>query len=375
MTSERIANAQQALQREGLDALLVTHAANIHYLTGLRASAGAALVTMQGCVLIVDFRYATAARAAASAESRLSVVIAEDSLDAAIAGLVGRSSVARLGVEAEHVALARFNRLASKLASEAPLPMDERKGTPVLVATERVIERLRAVKEPAEIETLREAGRRLSVVARNAPHWLAAGRTEIEVAADIDAALRTAGFERPAFETIVASGPNGALPHARPTSRRIGAGEGVVLDFGGVYDGYCVDLTRTLHIGPMPGQFRRLFEAVREAQAAAIAAVRPGVLPADIDGAARRVLERHGLGEAFGHGTGHGLGLEVHEEPRVSRHAPPGEPVVPGMVFTIEPGAYVPGIGGVRIEDDVLVTGDGCDMLTDVPIDFQGLAL
>jgi Xaa-Pro aminopeptidase len=144
----------------------------------------------------------------------------------------------------------------------------------------------------------------------------------------------------------------------------------VVLDFGGVYDGYCVDLTRTLPIGAVPSDLSRLGAAVREAHDAAIAFVRPGVRPSEIDGAARDVLARHGLAEAFGHGTGHGLGLEVHEDPRISRlpGALPDEPVVPGMVFTIEPGAYVPGIGGVRIEDDVLVVEGGCEVLTDVPI-------
>jgi Xaa-Pro aminopeptidase len=228
------------------------------------------------------------------------------------------------------------------------------------------------VKDQFEIETFREAARRLSGVARRLRSFVAEGRSELQVAADIDAAVRGAGFERPAFETIVASGPNSARPHARPGSRRLAAGEGVVLDFGGVYDGYCVDLTRTLPVGQPAAELLRLARAVREAHAAAISAVRPGVVPSEIDRAARDVLVEHGLGEAFGHGTGHGLGLEVHEDPRISKlpGALPNESVVPGMVFTIEPGAYVDGVGGVRIEDDVLVTADGCEVLTDVPIDL-----
>jgi Xaa-Pro aminopeptidase len=144
----------------------------------------------------------------------------------------------------------------------------------------------------------------------------------------------------------------------------------VVLDFGGVYDGYCVDLTRTVHLGPGNRGFLRLREAVREAQAAAIASVKPGADPRAVDAAARTTLERHGLAEAFAHGTGHGLGLEIHEEPRISRLALEGEPLVAGMVLTIEPGVYVPGTGGVRLEDDVLVVEGGCEVLTDVPIDF-----
>ena len=196
------------------------------------------------------------------------------------------------------------------------------------------------------------------------------GRSERSIAGDIEAAIRAAGFERPAFDTIVASGANSARPHARPGDRTVVAGDGVVLDFGGVYDGYCVDLTRTLHLGVRNRRWLGSAAAVRQAHAAAIAAVRPGARPSEIDAAARSVLAAHGLAEAFGHGTGHGLGLEVHEDPRISRlpSALPDTPVAAGMVFTIEPGAYVEGLGGVRIEDDVLVVDDGCEVLTDVPI-------
>jgi Xaa-Pro aminopeptidase len=236
----------------------------------------------------------------------------------------------------------------------------------VLVPTERIVERARIIKDAAEIAALREAGRRLAAVAEQLPPLVRVGRTERDIAGDIEVALRAAGFSRPAFETIVASGPNSALPHARPTARAIEAGDPTVLDFGGVYDGYCVDLTRTVQLGVAPAALRGLYTAVAEAQQAALRAVRPGVPSSSIDAAARGVLERHGLGEAFGHGTGHGLGLEVHEEPRIARAAArlPDVVVEPGMVFTIEPGAYVPGVGGVRIEDDVLVTETGCEVLT-----------
>jgi Xaa-Pro aminopeptidase len=229
-----------------------------------------------------------------------------------------------------------------------------------------MVERARIIKDAAEVATLREAGRRLARVAREVPALVEEGRTEQAIAEDIERALRTAGFSRPAFETIVASGPNGALPHARPTMRPIQKGEATVLDFGGVYDGYCVDLTRTVQLGPVSAAIQHLCAAVAEAQNAAIRAVRPGEKASVIDRAARSVLERHGLGEAFGHGTGHGLGLEVHEEPRIGRAIPrlEDERLEPGMVFTIEPGAYVAGLGGVRIEDDVLVTDTGCEVLT-----------
>jgi Xaa-Pro aminopeptidase len=196
-----------------------------------------------------------------------------------------------------------------------------------------------------------------------------AGRTEREVAWAIDTAIRAAGYERPAFDTIVASGPNGALPHHRAGDRTLADGDLVVLDFGGVLDGYCCDLTRTVSVGAISLQARQVYDAVLDAQQAAIATVRPGIDSAAVDVAARSVLEARGLGEAFGHGTGHGLGLDVHEEPRIARprQDAPAVPLEPGMVFTIEPGAYLPGWGGVRIEDDVLVTTTGCEVLTLAP--------
>ena len=366
MGAARIDRVERSVHEAGLDALLITHPANITYLTGLNASNAIALLlpAREHCILIVDSRYATSARALQSAIPRLAVRVAPGSLDEDAARQLTELDIHRVGIEADHLTVARFDRLAKLLARAGTLEDG------VLTPTTRIVERLRAVKEAGEILTLREAGRRISMVAREARTLIRPGYTERRIAAAVDAAMREAGFDRPAFETIVASGPNAALPHARPTDRVIQDNEGVLLDFGGVYDGYCVDLTRTVHIGPMPEGFRRLFDAVRQAQAAAIGAVRVGAHGVDVDRAARQVMIGHGLGEAFGHGTGHGLGLEVHEEPRISPLAPADEPLQPGMVVTIEPGAYVPGIGGVRIEDDVLVTVGGCELLTDVPVEL-----
>lgn len=360
---DRIARLRPALRSAALDALLVTHAPNIRYLTGLYASTATAVVTENGIVLIVDSRYASTAQEIADAHG-FELRVARGSLDEAAAAELSKAGAKRVGVEGEHLPLNRHRRLTDQLAH---LCAGE---VPFLVGTEGLVERLREVKDEQEIETLREAGRRISAVAREARRWVVPGASELDVAAAVDAAMRGAGFERPAFDTIVASGPNGARPHARPGRRKLAEGDGVVLDFGGVYDGYCVDLTRTLQLGEVPARFRRMFDAVRQARAAAIAAVAPGAAATDIDNAARRVLEAHGLGDAFGHGTGHGLGIEVHEEPRISRTAPAGATVVAGMVFTIEPGAYVPGVGGVRIEDDVLVVEGGCELLTDVPLEL-----
>ena len=364
----RLTRVREHLHAVNVDALVVTHLPNVQYLTGFCGTAGAAIVIPGACSLVVDFRYVTAASTLVEGLDGLVTVETFDrSYDEAIVDLIRREGSQRIGIEAAYLPVARFNVISAALAAGAPLPRDTTSDAPpALVPTERVVERARVIKDAAEIAAFREAGRRLGRLAREVPAFVREGRTEREIADDIDTSLRRAGFSRPAFETIVASGPNSALPHARPTDRKVQAGEPTVLDFGGVYDGYCVDLTRTVQLGAMTEGQARLYAAVREAQEAAIAAVRPGVAASTIDAAARTVLERHGLGDAFGHGTGHGLGLEVHEEPRIARPTPrlPDPIIEPGMIFTIEPGAYVPAIGGVRIEDDVLVTDDGCEVLT-----------
>jgi Xaa-Pro aminopeptidase len=376
----RLSRLRTDLSAACLDAFVVTHLPNLRYLTGFAGTAGAAVVTGARCVLIVDFRYAAAGREllASHGDAAVELDVTALGLDEAVAAVLQRVGVTRIGIEAGSLTVSRFNRLSAALASRAgdpPVsagdPPVSTVGKPVLVPAERLIELRRMVKDAGEIATLREAARRLSGVAHEVPGFAREGRSELAVAADIDAALRSAGFERPAFDTIVASGPNSARPHARPGPRALQRGDGVVLDFGGVYDGYCVDLTRTLQLGSPAAALRRAADAVKEAHAAAIAAVRPGARPSEIDAAARDVLKRHGLGDAFGHGTGHGLGLEVHEEPRITRlpAALPDTPVEAGMVFTIEPGAYLEGLGGLRIEDDVLVVDGGCEVLTDVPIE------
>jgi Xaa-Pro aminopeptidase len=358
------------LRAESIDALVISNLANIRYLTGFSGTAGLLLLTSSQCTLIVDFRYQAAARALIASNpdlsEQLALVVPEQSYDETLAEVLRQSGARRIGVEAAWMPVSRFNKLSAVLAATALTPLRGPDACPVLVPTERLIESARAIKDETEIATLREAGRRLGLASTEMPALAQPGRSELEVAADIDALLRRMGFERPAFETIVASGPNSAHPHARPGERRLQNGEGVVLDFGGVYDGYCVDLTRTVELGDAGDDFRRLFAAVSEAQRAAIAAVRPGVKGSDVDGAARAVLGRYGLEDAFGHGTGHGLGLEVHEEPRIGKPTPgqPDGPLEPGMIFTVEPGVYVEGLGGVRIEDDVLVTDAGCEVLT-----------
>ena len=360
----RHATVRRALETLTLDALIVTAPANIRYLTNHAGSAGTLVATAGAMHLLVDFRYQEAVRilqASASACPTLKVWPVPASYDEALLNCLAEISVSTVGFEAGHLTVARHGWLQRTAAG--------RRMAVTFRPTERVIEQARVVKDAGEIAALREAARRLTPVAVAALEMVRPGVAERAVAGRIEAAIREAGFERPAFDTIVASGPNGALPHYRAGDRLLEPGDLVVLDFGGVLDGYCSDLTRTVAVANPSAEARRVYQAVREAQQAAIDAVKPGLATTDVDGAARRVLESHGLGEAFGHGTGHGLGLDVHEEPRVTRPRADMAPVPlePGMVFTIEPGAYLPGWGGVRIEDDVLVTARGCEVLTSVP--------
>ncbi len=342
-----------------LDALLVTHLPNLTYLTGLRSSAGAALVSASATRLIVDSRYLTVAKGLTEPQPSprsLQVVLVGQSYDEEIYQELVKLGVARVGIEAAHFTVHRWDWLVRRLD-----------GTGVtLVPVEGMVEGLRLLKDGNEIERFRTAAALLVGVVEPVLRAVRFGRTEREIAADVEMELASAGFDDRAFPTIVASGTNSALPHAQPSRRCVDHSDLVLVDFGGIYEGYHVDLSRTVCVGEPTDEARRLHAAVLAAQTAAIEAVRPGVPASEVDSAARETLARYGLAEAFGHSTGHGLGLEIHEAPRIGRVGESGADVVleQGMVFTIEPGVYVPGVGGVRIEDDVVVTPDGCDVLT-----------
>ena len=353
-----------ALEKLSLDAIVVTHPLNIRYLSNHAGSAGILVMTPDAAHLLVDFRYREAIQQSQASEAAcpgLRVVDVPASYDEALLACLQDIGASTVGFEAAHVSVAT-HEWWRKTAADRGMAVAFR-------ATERVVEELRMIKDAAESAALRESARRIGPVAQAAFTAARAGATERDVAAAIESAMRAAGYERPAFDTIVGSGPNSALPHYRAGNRTLTRGDLVVLDFGGVLDGYCSDVTRTVAIGAIPPEARRIYDAVYEAQRAALAAVRPGIATTAVDAAARDVLEQCGLGPAFGHGTGHGLGLDVHEDPRVTRPRPDvlAIPLAPGMVFTIEPGAYVAGFAGVRIEDDVLVTETGCEILTDVP--------
>lgn len=356
----------------GLERLLVTALPNVAWLTGFHGSAGAAVLEPDRVVLVVDRRYEAAADSSRAAG--ITVVLVEQTYDETLVPLLAAADRG-VGFEAAHLSVQRHRWLAASLvARHWPAPSQ-------LVPTVDVIEAGRIAKDEWEIGRLRHAGQQLSAVLTGVLADLAAGARERDVALALEAGLRRTGAERTAFDTIVASGPRAALPHGRAADRVLDPGDLVVLDFGGVYGGYCGDLTRTVQLAPLSDEGRRVHAAVADAQRAAIAAIRPGVPLAEADRAARAVLVDAGLGDRFVHGTGHGLGLEVHEAPRLGPARSPGsagpplpgtvplpEAFVAGMVVTVEPGVYIPGWGGVRIEDDVLVTADGAVRLTDVPV-------
>jgi Xaa-Pro aminopeptidase len=364
-------HVRRLLEAKGASCLVVTNGSNIRYLSGHAGSAGTLLITENELHLLVDFRYQEAVRLRQSSDVAcpgLVVWPVPASYDEALVDLLARrGTTGDVGFEAGHLTVARHEWLERTCAVRG-LAIGWRR-------TERVVEQARLIKDPIETSSLRLAAAKLGQVAEEAFSFVRSGLTETELAGLIDSAIRRAGFDRPAFETIVASGPNSALPHHRPGPRRLAAGDLVVLDFGGVLDGYCSDLTRTVTVGAPGRDARRLHAAVSAAQRAALATVGPGATNTSVDAAARDVLRARGLGEAFGHGTGHGLGLDVHEEPRIGPPRPGESPVQlqPGMAFTVEPGAYVAGLGGVRIEDDVIVTAEGCEVLTSVPRELAGL--
>lgn len=352
----RISAAARAAADAGAPALLITNPANVLYLSGFGGTSARVLVAGGRLYFMTDFRYSrSVARLVSSWPPGSQVIEIKGSYDEALEQVVRDAAVGRVAFEAAHVTVSQHGHWSRRLVGVT------------LVATERIVESLRAIKDAAELETMRDAGRRISGIASSLRDWARGGRSEREIAADVNYAMARAGFSRPAFETIVASGPNAALPHARPGDRRLTTRDLVVVDFGGVLDGYAVDITRTLSVGRPSEASIRLHAAVVAAQGAAIETLRPGARVQDVDNAARRALEAHGFGGAIRHATGHGLGIEVHEEPRLSRDAHQGSaPLAAGMVVTIEPGAYPDGTG-VRIEDDLVVADGGPEWLTDAP--------
>jgi Xaa-Pro aminopeptidase len=337
-----------------LDALLVTSPANWYYLTGFTGEAGALLVSRKATRLITDGRFMTQSR---EETSGIEIRQQKGSLYESVGENLKRLSVRRVGFDPAKITVSQLKALRKASGSKCHW-------SPV----SGLVEALRMRKDASELSQMRKAAILAGEVLERALRTLRPGIREFEVAAEIEYQMRKRGASGPAFETIVAFGERSALPHARPTSKRLRKNELVVLDLGVILGHYCSDMTRTVFVGRAAKRIRGWYQAVLEAQQAAIGAVKNGASCGEVDAAARQILAGYRLEKLFVHSTGHGLGLEVHEDPRVARSQK--KRLEPGNVITVEPGVYAEGIGGIRIEDDVAVHAEGAEVLTRVPRDI-----
>jgi len=356
-TTSRLKRLRQALETAGASTLLETHLPNIYYLSGFSGDSGALLVDSTSATLFTDGRFTIHPKE----ETRgIRVHIHKGPLLEAVGNHLRARKRQRIAVPPSRLTLAGWKALRKAAG-----------GNLKWVTVDGLVESLRAVKDSAEIERIRDAARLGSQVMEEAIRLIRPGVTELDIAAEIGYRMRRKGASGESFEAIVAAGPRSALPHARPTARRIGKNELVVLDLGAILRRYCSDLTRTVHVGKATARVRQWYHAVLDAQTAARDAMKSGVTCGAIDAAARNVLQRKGLGRYFVHSTGHGIGLEIHEDPRIARDQK--KLLETGNVVTLEPGVYVEGVGGIRIEDDALVTPRGAEILTTASREFLEL--
>lgn len=345
--SSGIERLRPMLVEAGVDAFVTLHRPNRRYLTGFSGSAGCVIVTADAVVLITDGRYTHQARQEAP---DVEVVEQELQLWPTLAEQLQRLQAEQVGFEPQHVTVTWLEQAQQQV--------------PVVnwLATDQLVERLRLVKSEAEIETIRRAQLVTDRVFTEILPLLRPGVSERQIAIELESRLIDHGAEGGSFPFIVASGERSALPHGTASGKLLATGDLVTLDFGCIVDGYCSDMTRTVVIGRPDVRQQQVYDAVLRAQEAGLAAIRPGLRGQEVDAAARSVIEAVGFGEQFGHGLGHGVGLEVHEAPRLSKVG--NDELQPGMVVTVEPGIYLPGWGGVRIEDLVVVREDGYENLT-----------
>ncbi len=344
-----------AAKRRGVSTLLVTSLPDVRYLTGFTGSNAALILHGTRATMFTDGRYTTQAQAEVDGAA---VVIAEQSVVAMALEFAVAQGITSCAFDAATTTVQGLE------AMRAGLPTKLRKS--FFVATPNLVAGLREIKDEIEQDRMRAAAALGCRLFDQVLEHIVPGATEMEVAMALEYMARLEGAERMSFETIVAGGERSALPHGRATTAKLPRRGFVTLDFGVVLDGYCSDMTRTVHMGPARRGEREVYDAVLDAQEAGVAAVRAGVLPSDVDHATRSVLERAGLADYFSHSTGHGVGVEIHEGPRLGKKRPEFEeaPLKTGMIVTIEPGVYMPGKFGVRVEDTVLVTARGCEILT-----------
>ncbi len=350
----RLDRARNLLDQHQVDALLVVKAErldspNLRYLTGFTGTTGAVLITPREALLLVDFRYVEQARAEAP---ELEVVQVPRQASEALAEIVRGREIRRLGFEPDGLTVRQHDELARLLQPAQMVPVEG-------------VDRLRWVKDPPEVDRIRRAAQVADAAFQHILGFLRPGVSERDVATELEFFMRRHGAEREAFSSIVASGARSSLPHGRASDKLLAAGDFVTVDFGAVVDGYHSDCTRTVVLGRATDRQREIYDLVLRAQTGALQGLRPGLTGKDADALARQIIADAGHGEHFGHGLGHGVGLAIHEGPTLS---PREEAVLQaGMVVTVEPGVYLPGWGGVRIEDLVVLTPDGCEVLTRAP--------
>ncbi|HEY7351787.1 MAG TPA: Xaa-Pro peptidase family protein [Terriglobales bacterium] len=350
--ASRLQRLQSAIEQHRLDSLIVSHLPNVRYLCGFTGSSAALLVTRRDKILFTDGRYTQQAKEEVKG---VRVKIAKGAaLIAAGEWLAKHKPARRVGIESANITVAARAALAKVLG-----------GGPTLIPTPSIVEPFRMIKDSDEIDLIRAACQLGVNLLETITSAIKPGVSESAIAGELEFAARKAGVDQMAFPTIIASGQRSALPHGRASGVQLPRQGFVVCDYGVILAGYCSDMTRTVHIGNAPPDARSGYEAVLDAQLAALQAVKAGVDVAEVDSAARKLLYNRKLGKFFTHSTGHGLGLEIHEAPRLA--AAQKEVLRPGMVITIEPGVYLPGKWGVRIEDTVVVTETGCEILTPCP--------
>ncbi|RRJ66481.1 aminopeptidase P family protein [Paenibacillus oralis] len=356
MASTRVVRLREAMKLQNIEALLITGEVNRRYLTGFTGSSGYVLVTPEKAWLLTDFRYLTQA---AEQAPGFEIVDHGASVTGTIKSLLAQENLERLGFEEEHVVFSAYRTYERELKPTALVPVSG------------LIEELRLYKDSEELALMKEAAELADRTFLHMLDVLKPGVSEWDAALELETFMRKHGAEGTSFDTIIASGERSALPHGRASERIMQTGELVTMDFGAFMNGYCSDITRTVALGKPADKLREIYDIVLEAQLHTLEHLRPGMTGREADALARDIIARYGYGEYFGHSTGHGLGMEVHENPRVSKTS--DTVLKPGMVVTVEPGIYLPGLGGVRIEDDVVITETGVRRLTESTKDYIAL--
>ncbi|WP_317985505.1 M24 family metallopeptidase [Planococcus chinensis] len=346
MTPLKLQKLRKEMEQQQIEAMLITSQYNLRYITDFTGTAGLALVTPHKAYFITDFRYT---EQAGEQVKEFDVVQAKTNLLEEAAELAKNLAVKSLAFEKDYVTYAAFQDYQAKIDAE-------------LKPVSGLIEKIRMIKTPEEVSILKAAAKIADDAFEHICKFIKVGQTELEISNELEFFMRKQGATSSSFDTIVASGLRSALPHGVATEKKIESGDFITLDYGALYNGYISDITRTVAVGEPSEKLKEIYQVVLDAQVQAVEKIGPGMTGIEADAIARDYIKSKGYGEAFGHSTGHGIGLEVHEAPGLSFKSQ--TVLEPGMAVTVEPGIYLPGIGGVRIEDDILITESGNERLT-----------